>query len=71
MRSQPTTPAAPAQGAAEQAAARHAALLATLACLDEQAAHAAKGRGCYSLAPASAHPDDNPATDPARWAGFL
>jgi hypothetical protein len=70
MRSQSTPPqAAPAQGAAPTATEQRARLLATLARLDEQAAQAASRRISYCLAPASAH--DEPATDPARWQGFI
>lgn len=68
MRSPATTSqAAPTQGAAPTATEQRA--LATLARLDEQAAQAASRRISYCLAPASAH--DEPATDPARWLGFI
>jgi hypothetical protein len=69
MRSQSTPQAAPAQGAAPTATEQRARLLATLARLDEQAAQAASRRISYCLAPVSAH--DEPATDPARWLGFI
>lgn len=69
-----TTPqAAPTQGAAPTATEQRARLLATLARLDEQAAQAAASRRSYSLAPALSTEQQQyePATDPARWQGFI
>ena len=65
-----TPPAAPPPGAAEQAAVRRARLLALTDARD-QAAHAAARRCWSSLAPPSPDPLSNPATDPARWQGFI
>lgn len=70
MRSQATTPqAAPAQGAAPTATEQRASQV--LALLDQCQARdqAAQRRNSY-LAPASSTHDE-PATDPARWEGFI
>jgi hypothetical protein len=72
MRSQATPQAASAQGAAPTATEQRARLLALLdQChARDKAASAATSR-CYALAPASSNPLDEPATDPARWQGFI
>ena len=62
-------PAAPAQGAAQPEAAQRARIRELLARLDAQAAAAPQRP--YHLAPPSAGPLDEPATDPCRWKGFL
>jgi hypothetical protein len=69
MRSQATPQAASAQGAAPTATEQRARLLALL---DQCHARdqAAPRHNCY-LAPASTSPLDAPATDPARWQGFI
>lgn len=74
MRSQPTAPApaAPALSAAPTAAEqRRAAILATIARLD--AAHTPAPRSGLSpyQAPPNRDPLSDPATDAARWLGFL
>ena len=61
-------PAAPAQRAAQPETAQRARLRELLARLDAQAAVAQRP---YHLAPPSAGPLDEPATDPCRWQGFL
>ena len=71
MRSQPTpAPAAPATGAAQRET-----LAATMARLDALLAPAhpaaAARRPSYTAAPRSCDPLEEPATDPARWLGFL
>lgn len=63
-----TPPAAPAPGAAQPETAQRARLRELLARLDAQAAAPQRP---YHLAPPSAGPLDEPATDPCRWQGFL
>lgn len=70
MRSQSTTPqAAPVQGVAPTATDQRTRQV--LALIDQCHARdqAAQRRSCY-LAPASSTHDE-PATDPARWLGFI
>lgn len=71
MSSQVTPQAAPTQGAAPTATA--ARLLALIDQCHAQAAQAAASRRSYSLAPALSTEQQQyePATDPARWQGFI
>ena len=74
MHSQATAPqVAPTQGAALTAAEKARQLLALIdQChARDKAAAAATSRRSYALAPASSNPLDEPATDPARWQGFI
>ncbi|WP_151087433.1 hypothetical protein [Hymenobacter baengnokdamensis] len=63
-----TPPAAPTTGAAQPEAAQRARIKELLARLDKQAAPSQRP---YYLAPPSAGPLDEPATDPCHWQGFL
>ncbi|QKG55228.1 hypothetical protein GKZ68_00380 [Hymenobacter sp. BRD128] len=64
-----TPPAAPAQGAAPTATEQRARLVALIEQCQARD-QAAQRRSCY-LAPAPSAAYHDPATDPARWQGFL